>query len=37
MSAADEVFAEIADAIRREDVQARLEGAVRHSGFARLT
>jgi glutamate-1-semialdehyde 2,1-aminomutase len=37
LSAADKVFDELADAIRQGDVQQRLDGAVRHSGFARLT
>jgi glutamate-1-semialdehyde 2,1-aminomutase len=37
LAAADDVFAELAEAIGRGDVQARLAGAVRHSGFTRLT
>jgi glutamate-1-semialdehyde 2,1-aminomutase len=37
LAAADEVLPEIALAIRQEDVLQRLEGGVRHSGFARLT
>ena len=35
--AIDEVFGEIADALDRGDVKARLKGPVAHSGFARLT
>lgn len=37
MSAANEVFPEIADAIRLSDAAQRLSGPVRHTGFARLT
>ncbi len=36
-AAADEVFAELADAIRRDDIGSRLAGPVRHAGFRRLT
>ncbi|HEX4145755.1 MAG TPA: aminotransferase class III-fold pyridoxal phosphate-dependent enzyme [Pirellulales bacterium] len=36
LAAADNVFAEVAEAIHRGDVQSRLEGRVRHTGFARL-
>ncbi len=32
----DEVFVELAEAIRRDDVESRLPGGVRHTGFARL-
>lgn len=37
LEAVDEVFAELAEAIRSGDVKSRLGGAVRHTGFARLT
>jgi glutamate-1-semialdehyde 2,1-aminomutase len=37
LAAADDVFAELAEAIERGDVASRLKGAVRHTGFARLT
>jgi glutamate-1-semialdehyde 2,1-aminomutase len=37
LTALDPVFAELADAIARNDVQSRLPGGVRHTGFARLT
>ncbi|MBS0210128.1 MAG: aminotransferase class III-fold pyridoxal phosphate-dependent enzyme [Planctomycetes bacterium] len=37
LTALDGVFAELAEALRRNDVQSRLEGRVRHTGFARLT
>lgn len=37
MAAANEVFPEIADAIRLGDAASRLGGPVRHTGFARLT
>ncbi|OHB79139.1 MAG: aminotransferase class III [Planctomycetes bacterium RBG_16_64_10] len=36
LAAADRVFAELAEAIRRDDILARLDGPVRHSGFTRL-
>jgi glutamate-1-semialdehyde 2,1-aminomutase len=36
LTAADEVFAELAEAIRCGDAAARIGGPVRHSGFARL-
>jgi hypothetical protein len=35
-AAIDEVFGEIAEALRRGDVMARLKGPVAHSGFRRL-
>ena len=34
--AIDAVFAEIADALRKDDVKKRLKGPVAHSGFSRL-
>ena len=37
LAAADDVFAELAEAIRRNDCQSRLEGPARHTGFARLS
>jgi glutamate-1-semialdehyde aminotransferase len=37
LQAADDIFAELGEAIRRGDIMARLDGPVRHSGFARLT
>ncbi|MEX2112564.1 MAG: aminotransferase class III-fold pyridoxal phosphate-dependent enzyme [Pirellulales bacterium] len=37
LAALDEVFGELAAAIRRNDVESRLPGGVRHTGFARLT
>jgi glutamate-1-semialdehyde 2,1-aminomutase len=37
LAALDEVFVELADAIACNDVQSRLPGGVRHTGFARLT
>ena len=37
LEAADLVFVELADALRQGDIVKRLDGAVRHSGFARLT
>lgn len=37
MRSVDEVFAIIADAIRKGDCNDRLDGPVAHSGFARLT
>jgi glutamate-1-semialdehyde 2,1-aminomutase len=37
IAAANEVFPEIADAIRLGDAATRLSGPVRHTGFARLT
>jgi glutamate-1-semialdehyde 2,1-aminomutase len=36
LAAADEIFAELAEAIRCGDAAARIGGPVRHSGFARL-
>ncbi len=36
LSAVEEVFAEIADALRQGDVSARLRGPVAHTGFKRL-
>jgi hypothetical protein len=36
-AAIDEVFAEIADALRSGNVDRRLRGPVAHSGFMRLT
>lgn len=36
LAAADGVFAELAEAIARGDVESRLAGPVRHTGFARL-
>jgi len=36
VAAVDEVFGEIADALRKGDVQERLKGPVAHSGFRRL-
>jgi glutamate-1-semialdehyde 2,1-aminomutase len=37
LTAADAVFAELAEAIRREDWLARIGGPVKHSGFQRVT
>jgi len=37
LAAAKEVFAELADAIRQDDIENRIGGPIRHSGFARLT
>jgi glutamate-1-semialdehyde 2,1-aminomutase len=37
LAAADGVFQELAEAIEKKDIRQRLEGSVRHSGFARLT
>jgi glutamate-1-semialdehyde aminotransferase len=37
IAAADRVFGELSQAIRAGDVRERLQGSVRHSGFARLT
>ncbi len=37
LDAADDVMAELATAIRQNDVTTRLAGPVRHTGFARLT
>lgn len=37
LSALDEVFEELADAISRNDIAARLGGPVKHAGFTRLT
>ena len=34
--AVGEVFAEIADALKKEEVKKRLKGPVVHSGFSRL-
>lgn len=36
LAAADEAFAELADAIRNNDAASRIGGPIRHSGFARL-
>jgi glutamate-1-semialdehyde 2,1-aminomutase len=36
LTAADEIFAELADAIRQDDIAQRIGGPVRHTGFARL-
>lgn len=37
LTAAKEVFAELADAIEQDDIDNRIGGPIRHSGFARLT
>ena len=37
LAAAEPVFAELAEAIRRGDVEQRIGGPVKHAGFARLT
>jgi glutamate-1-semialdehyde 2,1-aminomutase len=37
LAAVDEVFAELATAVRNEDVEGRISGAVKHAGFARLS
>ena len=37
LAALDEVFAELADAIRSGDIADRIGGPVKHTGFARLT
>jgi glutamate-1-semialdehyde 2,1-aminomutase len=37
LAAADEVFAELAEAIRAEDISNRIGGAVKHGGFKRLS
>ena len=37
LAAACEVFAEIAAALHSNDIQTRLKGPVRQSGFTRLT
>ncbi len=37
LASANEVFAEVAEAIRLGDIKTRLSSPVRHSGFARLT
>lgn len=37
LEALDEVFTELASAIHDEDIQARIGGPVKHTGFARLT
>ncbi len=36
VAAADEIFAELAQAIHDGDITQRIGGPVRHSGFARL-
>ena len=36
-ASADEVYAELADAIAAGDALRRIGGRVKHSGFARLT
>lgn len=36
LAAADEIFAELAEAARSSDAAARVGGPIRHSGFARL-
>ncbi len=36
LAAADEVFAEIAQAIKKGDIRERIGGPVKHTGFARL-
>jgi glutamate-1-semialdehyde 2,1-aminomutase len=36
LAAAEEVFAELSQAIRQGDIVRRIGGPVRHSGFARL-
>jgi glutamate-1-semialdehyde 2,1-aminomutase len=36
LAAADEIFAELAQAIRQGDAASRIGGPIRHSGFARL-
>jgi glutamate-1-semialdehyde 2,1-aminomutase len=37
LEAADEVFGELAQAVKKNDVKSRIGGPVKHSGFARLT
>lgn len=37
LAALDEVFAELADAIQAGDIESRIGGPVKHTGFARLT
>ena len=37
LGALDEVFAELAEAIKSDDIESRIGGPVKHSGFARLT
>ena len=37
LNAPDELLAELADAIQKGDVESRIGGPVKHSGFARLT
>ena len=37
LAALDEVFAELADAIRNNNITQRIGGPVKHTGFARLT
>jgi glutamate-1-semialdehyde 2,1-aminomutase len=37
LAAADIIFAELAEAIQLEDVESRIDGPVKHSGFKRLT
>lgn len=36
LAAAEQVFAELGEAVRQGDVLSRIDGPVRHSGFARL-
>ena len=36
LAAAEEVFAELGQAVKKGDVASRIGGPVRHSGFARL-
>jgi glutamate-1-semialdehyde 2,1-aminomutase len=36
LAAAEEIFAELAEAVRQRDAAARIGGPIRHSGFARL-
>jgi glutamate-1-semialdehyde aminotransferase len=36
LAAADEIFAELSEAVRQGDAASRIGGPVRHSGFARL-
>jgi glutamate-1-semialdehyde 2,1-aminomutase len=37
LAALDEVFGELAEAVRENDISARIGGPVKHTGFARLT
>jgi glutamate-1-semialdehyde 2,1-aminomutase len=37
LEALDEVFAELATAIEKNDIESRIGGPIKHSGFARLT